>query len=233
MQDMIGNATWYVCKGEKESYLNHGASNCVEVDGIISVARNHLLHDSYSQKFDCLMLDDDLKKIEDIQVIDGKNKKIEITMKEVVDYCRSYLKESGLKLAGTSWITNALWYNSRIPVRFDREIAQLFYSKPCDVYFDENFVESEDQDYVLQHITKFGGVVNIEHTICTFDQQYMNEDNRHNNQKGGLTKTLTSRKKAYNQMKKKWGTLVKDRKFVKSGTTSTYGLTFNRRRGRK
>ena len=137
MQNLVGKSTWYVAKGESKKYLDNGAFSCKEVDGTLVIARNVLLKDAYKENHDCLMLDDDMKEIHKIEIIDGKAKKVPIDMKDVVDMCRKFLKESGMKLAGLSWTTNIFWYNPKTPIKFDSEITNFFYTKPCDVFFDE------------------------------------------------------------------------------------------------
>ena len=234
MQSFVGKATWYVGIGESKKYLDNGAFSCKEVDGNLVSTRNVLLRDAYEKNYDCLMLDDDMKNLNKIEIINGKPKKLPIDMKDVVDICRKFLKESGLKLAGITHFTNIMWYNPKIPVRFDDEIANFFYSKPCDVFFDEEMEYMHDLDYALQHITKKGGGVSLQNIIAEFHVQLMKTDGKnYMEQKGGMYKNTKNRIKAYNMMKKKWGNLVKDRKFVKQGTRNDYLVTLNRKRGRK
>ncbi len=149
-------------------------------------------------------------------------------MKDVVDMCRKFLKECGMNLAGLTRTTNILWYNPKKPVKFDSEITNFFYSKPCDVFFDEEMFEKHDQDFVLQHIDKYGGAVSLENILATFHWQTFDQKRlSYTTKKGGLSKSLESKKNMYHYIKKKWGNKVRDRK------NSIYDVNFNRRRGKK
>ena len=226
MQDIVGDASWVIDKEEFTDYKNAGAKNCIDGGTPLVHARNMALKESFKNDNDCIMLDDDMTNIYQIEIIDGKPTKTPITFETAVKDMQKYLKETKLKLAGTSPLTNVFWYNIKNPIKFDVDFANFFYIKPNNVRFDENLVERHDHDFVLHHIVKHGGAISIQYIITKFRwQQFDDEKMRYNKQSGGMTKSLESKKHSYYYLKKKWGNRLRDHK------TKKYYTVFNK--GRK
>ena len=224
MQDIVGNATWVITKEEFTDYKNAGAKNCIDGGTPLVHARNVAMNEAFKNDNDCIMLDDDMTNIYQIEIINGKNTKTPIKFQTAVKHMQNYLKETKFKLAGTSPLTNVFWYNMKNPIKFDVDFANFFYIKPNNVMFDENLVQRHDHDFVLHHIVEHGGAISIQYIITQFRWQQFNDGlNKFNKQIGGMNKSLEGQKRSYNYLKKKWGNKLRDHKTKKFYTVFNKG----------
>jgi len=184
---------WYVGKDEKKSYKD--AIGEVIEGGNLCESRNKALQLANSEDKSCLMLDDDLVKIEMFTSL-GKR---ELSFANMVHEMRVVLDGSPLCLAGTATTGNRYFFHPERPYGYKHFIGGwCTLSKfPIDIFYDEKLKTKEDYDITLQHIAKYGGVIRLNYLVPTF---------LHWNNKGGVVDTRTDavERKSIAYLKKKW-----------------------------
>jgi hypothetical protein len=197
----VNTIYWYVSRGDLDDYKNAGA-RLVRVTGGLVESRNAAIEDAYLTGRTCVMLDDDLKKIE---MITGAGK-TEITFANMIDEMKNVLDSSGLYLAGISPTNNTFYFDPKKPLSLKHFIiASCIMIKPSEpkLLFDPQFKTKEDYDYTLQHIKTFGGVVRLNYIMPTFG---------HYTNKGGVVdyRTTELEQQSIRKLKKKWGSIIAD-----------------------
>lgn len=188
---------WYVGKGEKKSYKS--AQGEVIEGGDLCQSRNRALLISNSEDKSCLMLDDDLVKIE-MFTATGKRK---ISFQNMVREMYNVLENTPLCLVGTASTTNFYFYHPERPLSLKHFIGGwcTLSKYPSELSYDEKLKTKEDYDITLQHIKKYGGAIRINYLAPNF-LHYAN--------KGGVVDTRTDdvEKESITYLKKKWGSTI-------------------------
>ncbi len=198
---LIGNATWYVGKGEKQIYQNHGAERVVEGGGLCE-SRNMALRDSWALGLPCVQLSDDLRqlKIARVQKESAREVSVNASFVEVVNHMLNRMKEADVRLAGIAPTANIFYFNPEKCVSKNLFIVGDFIIvDECDLFFDEKLRLKEDYDYTLQHLTKYGAVARCNDVLAHF---------LHRTNAGGACAVRTSalEKEMILYLKLKWGT---------------------------
>lgn len=193
--------TWYVAKGDAESYKNAGAINVIE-SGKLCESRNTILDDAFKDNKTCVELSDDLVSLKfAYSKIETKN--ID-TIHPFIEYMLGHLDNSNLKLAGINPTANAFYFNPLMPIKTTHFIiGDFIVIKPTTLRFDEEFKTKEDYDYTLQHIELYGGVIRCDELLCKFN---------HYTNKGGVVDIRTPQveQESINRLKNKWGNIIKN-----------------------
>ena len=188
---------WYVGKNEKKSY-KHAKGYVIEV-GNLCKSRNKALRIANAEDKSCLMIDDDLEKIE-MFTMTGRR---EITFAHLVNEMNNLLCDTPLCLAGTATTTNRYFYHPEKPLSLKHFIGGwcTLSKYPSELFYDENLKTKEDYDITLQHIKRYGGALRINYLAPTF---------LHWNNKGGVVDTRTDdvEKESIVHLKKKWGSSI-------------------------
>lgn len=202
MQQLVGDATWYVGHGEGEEYRRAGASYVVE-SGALCRSRNAILDDAFAHNAIALELSDDLKKIE--YAIDKENKnKTLLSITDAIALMLEGAQKNGAMLVGTAPTNNAFFFNPAKPYHTQAFIVgDMILVKPTDLRFDERLKLKEDYDYTMQHIMKYGCVARVNSLLPTF---------LHRSNPGGACDYRNARReqRAIRFLKKKWPGFIVD-----------------------
>jgi hypothetical protein len=183
MHEKIGpSATWIVPDYHAAAYFKAGAPDVITDRGRnVSAARNIALELAFSKDVPCLLLDDDLI---DCNLYMEPDMLIPITFKGAVWEVCDRLEETGLKLAATTHVTNPLFLKPGFSIKSAINGGCLLI-KPNPLRFDESIRLSEDVDYAIQHVIRFGGAMRLNDVVLRFKrlapggvQDYRNEDER-------------------------------------------------------
>tara|TARA_Y100000593_G_C4300246_1_gene332961 strand:+ start:1573 stop:2298 length:726 start_codon:yes stop_codon:yes gene_type:complete len=204
MSQVVGNATWYVGKGEAGHYRAMGAEYVKESGGLCE-SRNQLLRDAWALDKPCLQLSDDLKGLGKAYICPKKKKK-----KKKIDFYTSvkymlHSLEGGAFMAGVAPTSNPFFWQKDKPISEKNFIVgDMILVKPCDLYFDEQLKLKEDYDYTLQHLTKYGKVARVNYLLVDF---------QHRTNKGGAVayrmRNKEAEKIAIKYLQDKWGEHIK------------------------
>jgi hypothetical protein len=198
MRDKIGNrATWIVPSHQADAYFKAGAEDIIEDPGKnVSRARNLALEHSFNQYSSCLMLDDDLI---DCKRYQEPNKLVPISFEEAVSELVDELRNSGLKLAATTHVTNPLFLRHGYSIHSAINGGCLLV-EPNPLRFDESIRLSEDVDYALQHIVRYGGALRSDELVLRFKRRAP----------GGVQNYRTDyeRERSVQQLMNKWPGIV-------------------------
>ena len=94
MQELVGkDLVWYVGEGEKQNYLDSGATNVIE-SGTLCHSRNQVLKDSTADY--SVQLSDDLKRFERVKVLGDKKYKVPISLDDVLEEITSKMEKYNL-----------------------------------------------------------------------------------------------------------------------------------------
>ena len=199
MLPLVGEATWYVGKGEGEAYRSAGASRVIESGGLCR-SRNAILEDAFSKDLPAFELSDDLSKI---QFARSKKSVSAMSFEMAARYMLRASASSGAKLAGVAPTSNAFYFNPKKPVHGAAFIVgDLILAMPSDLRFDEKLRLKEDYDYTLQHLTRFGKVARCGAILAHF---------AHRSNKGGAVDYRTSEleKETIRQLSEKWPGVIR------------------------
>ncbi len=188
---------WYVGKGEKKDY-KAAQGEVIEV-GDLCQSRNRALLISNSEDKSCLMLDDDLVKINMFTLAGTRP----ISFQNMVREMSNVLNNTPLCLAGTASTTNRYFYHPERPLGLKHFIGGwcTLSKYPSELTYDTKLKTKEDYDITLQHIKKYGGAIRINYLAPQF---------LHNSNKGGVVdyRTDAVEKESVSYLKKKWGSTI-------------------------
>ena len=199
-----GEAKVFVSEDEIVEYKNAGVDNVVVSPEGISVKRNFIL-DYYPIGSDVLFLDDDISKVGEFTVIDGKPKSTKLEWNDFfkkVKYFFTLCRTQGIYLFGMAPTCN--------PLNWRKNITYNTFIIGCacgvittDLRFDESLLLKEDYDFTLQHVKKFRRTLRI-------DKLWV--DAKHYAKSGGCTEYRNDilEGAAVSRLKEKWGTWVRD-----------------------
>lgn len=200
MEEITGipdKLVWYVGKDEKKSYK--AAKGEVIAGGNLCESRNRALIVANAEDKSCLMMDDDLVKIE-MFTLAGKR---QISFSNMVQEMRDVLDNSPLCLAGTASTMNRYFYHPEKPLSLHHFIGGwcTLSKYPSELKYDTKLKTKEDYDITLQHIKAYGGAVRINYLAPNF---------QHYNNKGGVVDTRTDsiEVESVKYLKKKWGNTI-------------------------
>jgi hypothetical protein len=168
MNELIGPATWYVPDDQLEDYKDAGAPAVVP-DGRWPGKRNKALEDAFSQRLECLQLDDDLKALTIAVPDNGRLMPREVGIATVVSILRSALRQTRFRLAGKSPTANPFYTRQEKPITTGFVIAQMMLVRDSSPRFDDALLIKHDYDFTLQHVKAYGGVARCDHVLCPFD----------------------------------------------------------------
>jgi len=201
LEQFIGvKPIWYV--GDKQDEEEYNTDTII--GGNLCQTRNRILTDSWEVDKIPVMIDDDIKNLEECYIENGKKTTKNITFIESLNIMYEALTNTRMKLAGVSPTHNPFYCNPNKPIQFKHFIiGSMIMVKPCDLLFDESLRTKEDYDYTLQHIQKYGGVARCDTILADFE---------HYNNSGGVVDYRTSEveQNSINTLKKKWGALIVD-----------------------
>lgn len=190
------NGTWYVATGDKEAYLQAGATNVIE-GGKLLPSRNLALEHAFEQNRPCLQISDDLTAI---NLWRGGNKTQPITGEQTIRLMSSYLQGDS-RLVGIA-PTNNTFYASEKVKHQHFILGDLFLAAPSAIRFDENLKLKEDYDYTCQHIATYGQVARLDFILANF---------KHRSNKGGAVdyRTEILEQESIRYLIQKWSPWIK------------------------
>lgn len=198
--EKIGEASWYVGKGEAQAYESQGAQRVHET-GTLCDSRNRALEDAFEMNVPCLQISDDLKRL---RLLEHEGPR-DATFAEVVLLMRDRLRESRFfKLAGIAPTDNAFYSDANRPVKFQAFcVGDVHLVMPSTPRFDDNLRLKEDYDFTLQHVAEYGGIVRCDDVLASFS---------HRSNSGGAVSYRDAKREqeAIAYLKKKWGSVVRD-----------------------
>lgn len=196
---------------DEEDYFAYQEKNydvrefTIRQGGDLICSRNIAINDAFTWNRHCIIIDDDLKKIEFALSKNNKDN-VPITFKTAVRKMYEAMVEvPQCYLCGTASTNNAFFFNPMKPISLTHFIGGWFMiiKNGTDLRFDPKIKLKEDYDYTLQHITKYGGAIRCNFILADF---------AHFSNKGGVvdyrTEELEQETIAY--LKKKWNGLIKD-----------------------
>jgi hypothetical protein len=163
--------TFYTKKNEKQTYLNYGATNVVEVDGNICKARNKAILDS--KNLICLQISDDYQYCNLIHGEKGNYLRTKITFKKALAFMlNNFIKIDKCNLAGVS-ITDSILHYTGKPISLNQLVVNDCILIRNKIEYDEFADLKEDYDMYVTQI-KSG------YTIMRFDCLQMKFPHRNN-----------------------------------------------------
>lgn len=153
---------WYVPSGQKQSYLNAGALNVIEIEGVMPMKAKQLnaaLNDGFNRGEAVVTLDDDFVSAKKFYIENGKRKTYNISLTEAIAKMLQSLNDySEYKVAGRSASINPLFAEEKI--KFSGNIAgQILAQMPNEVRYDEQLKSHVDTEYCFAHHATWGGVI--------------------------------------------------------------------------
>jgi len=168
MQALVGDASWFVDPGEEDAYREAGAAQVVTSERPLVDKRNHCLTTAWDQGLDCVMLDDDLTKLQMVPQVGQKA--VLLPFSTALKLMTERLDDLGLKLCGAATTNNAYFMRTAVSTHlFVR--APFIMVRPCELLFDPVLRLKEDYDYTLQHWGRYGGAVRCNDILPTFRYQ--------------------------------------------------------------
>jgi TET-Associated Glycosyltransferase len=204
MQELVGmDTTWCVGFEERPEYERLGANHVIETGNLVD-SRNQAIKIAHSKQQDCIMIEDDLEKI---QLARTKNNKdnVDISVKDAIDLM--YRASAELRFAyliGVAPTANAFYFDPLKPYSLVHFIvgSLIIVRYGAELYFDKQFKLKEDYDYTLQHIQKFGCVLRCNQILAYF---------KHYGNKGGAVDYRSDdlEQDMIQALKQKWGPNIK------------------------
>lgn len=203
---LVGDCTFFVNKGEKESYIRGGAKRVIECGDDICDARNKAIKIAFSLKLPCIQVSDDLRYLRKIYFPEGQEKRkvIPATFNEVVKTMLGELKRTGLKYGGIAVTSNRMNYVKDVNFSYDKLIVNdlICIMPDCNFIFDKEMALKEDYDFTLVNILLNKGVVRCNQFFGQFP---------HRENEGGANeyRSFEAEKKANERLIRKWGDFIK------------------------
>ena len=203
---LVGDCTFFVNRGEAQSYLDAGAKAVIECGEDICTARNKAIKIASSLKLPCIQVSDDLRYLRKIYFPEGEEKRkvIPATFVEVVTTMLNELKRTNLKYAGIAVTSNRMNYIKGVNFSYDKLIVNdlICVMPDCEYNFDKKMALKEDYDFTLVNILLNRGVVRC-------NQYYGQFPHRENDGGANLYRDCETEKKANERIIKKWGDFIK------------------------
>jgi hypothetical protein len=200
MQEMTGGCTFFVNKGEHQSYIDAGAKNVVECGDNICQARNEAVRKA--GKLYCIQISDDLKRIKKVSIVKGKKVQKDYPIHGVcMDLCDQLINQDA-NFAGVAVTSNALNYDGT-DVSLDKLIVNDFICLAPKTYFNESLYLKEDYGLTIEELIHGRPVVRLNYILWEFP---------HRQNKGGANtyRNSKSEKAATERLKKVYGKYLKD-----------------------
>jgi hypothetical protein len=200
--ELIGDCTFYVNKGELQTYLNAGAKNVVECGDNICQARNKAIKDAREHNLPSIQVSDDLKSLKTVRLENGKHIVEKTDFISVVDIMVTELLNKGYFYGGVAVTTNRLNYTGQ-DFSYDKLIVcDLVCMMPSGYFFDEEMYLKEDYDMTITQLLETGGVVRCNQFLCDFPH-------RENDGGANTYRNNESEDNATKRIYGKWGELIK------------------------
>ena len=204
MNELVGEATWFVAEGEAKVYKEAGAAHVVEA-GALCAARNAALDAAFALGKPCIELSDDAKAFKRAELQeDNRVRAVASTFAEAVSLIADAVWMTGASLGGAAPTANPFYYNAKRPVHARAFIVGDFiYVKPSPERFDENMRLKEDYDFTLQHIQAYGTVGRADSVLAEF---------AHRSNAGGACsyRTAELEQEAIAHLRSKWPGVIAD-----------------------
>jgi hypothetical protein len=199
------DAIWCVGYGEKDDYIKLGASYVEETGGLVK-SRNEAISMAHSKGQDCIMIDDDLDKIQ-CAVSNNNRHNQDMSFKQTLDIMYRASNDIGHRafLIGVASTPNAFYFNPLKPYSFTHFIGGWFMivRNGADLYFDKQFKLKEDYDYTLQHIQTYGLALRCNEILARF-KHYGNKGGAVDYRNDDLEQDMIA------LLKQKWGPVIRD-----------------------
>ena len=196
---------WCVGYDEGPLYEKLGAEYWIETGNLVD-SRNGAIQRAHSMGEDCIMIEDDLDKIQ--CAISNNNKhNQDITFKEAIQLMYKASNDIGHRafLIGVAPTPNAFYFNPLKPYSFTHFIvgSLIIVRNGADLYFDKQFKLKEDYDYTLQHIQAYGMALRCNEILAHF---------KHYGNKGGAVDYRSDdlEQDMIQLLKEKWGSAIRD-----------------------
>lgn len=161
--------TWVVPPEDELAYADAGADRILATVGL-SAARNLALDDAFADGSTCVQLDDDLKKIETLDLDSRATRPT--TLAAAIHSINVVMDEIGARLGGASSTPNPYFVRRPLSTKHF-VIGSLSVVKPTDLRYSTRLRLKEDYDYTLRHIVTYGLVARVDPILPTF-QHYSN-----------------------------------------------------------
>jgi hypothetical protein len=206
MQQHLKNfkAIWCVGYEEGPIYEKLGAKYVIETGGLVD-SRNAAIQRAHSMKQDCIMVEDDLEKIE-CAVSNNNRHNQPITFEQAIKLMYKASNDIGERayLIGVAPTANAFYFNPLKPYSFLHFIvgSLIIVRRGADLLFDKQFKLKEDYDYTLQHIQTWGLVLRCNEILASF---------KHYGNKGGAVDYRTDdlEQDMIQALQDKWGAIIR------------------------
>lgn len=196
-QEQKSRYIFCVKNGEGDLYKKCGCLNVFETGRLVE-SRNFALRHAFNSGLICVQLSDDIRSVS-INSNFGKGKvDIDYAISELV---AKFEMIKNVYLMGVPPTSHTFIFK-KIVAKNCFCIGDLFFVKPCSVYFDENLTLKEDYDYTLQHIKRYGA--------CFRYQKYLFVFSHYKNNGGAVDyRTEIEEQKNIKYLLKKWGKKIK------------------------
>lgn len=197
MHKLVGEATWFVAKGDGQAYRQAGARSVVE-SGALCRSRNAALDAAFKAGVPCVELSDDMSSVKEAYVDGGKKRGRPLPFYDAVLKMLAEGAEVGAFLSGVAPTANAYFFRPERPTSTNLFIVGDFIVvRPCALRFDEDLPLKEDYDYTLQHLTEYGQVARCNRVLATFS---------HRSNSGGAVSYRTAKleQAVIMRLKEKW-----------------------------
>jgi len=208
-EKICGKATWFVPFEEVNEYKEAGAGNVIESPPGLSASRNAVLEEAFKNNQNCIMLDDDIKGYK--RVKDDKSLE-DISFKEVIVHLKREINI--FKFAGVSEDSNLFYFDPNRPISKKSLIACTYLVKPSTPRFDTNLAVSEDMDFTLQHISKYGASIRLNY-LRNYHYGTMMDNKKLTFKRtieGGIEYSIDVQKHSFDYLMKKWKGKVRSSK---------------------
>lgn len=161
--------TWHVPADQIETYMKQGAICAVGSSHSRGAAANTVIRAAGRTPL-VLILDDDLRKVEQASIGEGAAKE-EITFEAAIAIMlERLLAHPEFRLAGAAPVANAYFARRHISTNLYCRAGVNIIRKPAPMY-DERILLKEDYDYCCHHLSTFGGLVRCDDLLFHFSQR--------------------------------------------------------------
>lgn len=202
IREIIGECTFFVNVGEKQSYIDAGAKYVIECGDNICQARNTAIREARKNNLPSIQVSDDLRSLKKVQLKEGKHIVEQVTFEYVCATMLNELKRMNYFYGGVAVTTNRLNYTGD-DFSYDKLIVcDLICVMPSKYEFDENMALKEDYDLTISQLVSVGGVVRCNQFLCDFP---------HRDNKGGANtyRDNSTEQIATDKLYAKWDSCIK------------------------
>lgn len=202
IQDLIGDCSFYVNKGEYVDYISAGAKVVYECGDNIVAARNKAIQHASELNLPCIQVSDDLRSLKRVSLINDKHVVEPVTFTDVVLTLLHELKIHNFNFGGVAVTTNRLNYTGKDTDYNKLVVNDLICIMPNTCKFDEAVALKEDYDLTISELLTTGGVVRCNNFLCDFPHR--DNDGGANTYRNNVTEQA-----ATEALHAKWGDLIK------------------------